>query len=149
MVEIFNYEEWKKGVDIQLDNLVAKNYEKIYLSKEGGYMKVWGEISKELFSQYDLMEQSEDSIAKKKRDYLYISMRHYSEKEFPWELSDERTYRFVNQYGKLPKQLPNEWANFEIEDRQRLIREETESHDRIMNFFKRYKQEHSRGCYKY
>lgn len=147
-----NYEEWKKEMKGELDSLVAKNFERLYTSKGDERLKVWGGISYQLYSKYNLINLQETDLnyesKKKMENCLYINLRLYVEKEFPWELSNDRTFRFVKQYGKLPKQLPDEWGNFELEDRLREEEREEASHQRIMNTLKKYRKRIScNSCY--
>lgn len=139
-----NYEEWKKEMKGELDSLVAKNFERLYTSKGDERLKIWGRISYQLYSKYKIIHLKEIDpdyeLKKKMENCLYINLRLYVEKEFPWELSNDRIYRFVNQYGKLPKQLPDEWGNFELEDRLKEEEGEEASHQRIMNALKKYRE---------
>jgi len=113
--------EWESEVEKELDFLVAKNFIRLYEAKDSEYTQIWGEISRKLHEKYDLLKielnDPEYSIKKQKQHFVGMSVEIYHMEEFPTELSDPRTYRFVKQYGKLPKQAQNEWKNFELEKR--------------------------------
>jgi len=115
------YDAWKENMKIELDNLVANNFDRLYHSKSSETTKIWGEISGELYKKYDLVDISctnpKYEMKRKMQHCIFMNIYFYSFEEFPWELSDPRTYRFVKQYGKLPKQAPDEWDKFELEER--------------------------------
>ena len=114
-------EKWKQKIGLALDNWVATNFERLYFAARSDYNTIWGEISSELYKKEGLIgimpDDSEYLIKRQKQRYISLLIEIYSEEEFPFELHDERTCRFVKQYGKLPKQAPDEWDKFELEER--------------------------------
>lgn len=111
------YVNWKIEVSDILDTLVVKNFEKLYSSDRLEYNIIWGEISRELHTKYDLLDiaaSDPEYLQKRKMQrYLSLSIDIYSEEEFPWELSSDVVCRFVKYFGKLPKQAPETWKEFE------------------------------------
>ena len=84
------YGKWKSEMENELDDLVAKHFERLYNAKGSEYSKIWVEISRELYEKYDLMnldkKDPEYELKCKKEHCIYINMRIYVEKEFPYEL---------------------------------------------------------------
>lgn len=115
------YDKWKEYMKKELDTLVANNFDRLYHSRGSETTKIWGEISGELYKKYDLVgiscTDSQYEIKRKMQHCIFMNVYNYSFEEFPWELSDPRTYRFVKQYCKLPKQAPDDWDKFELEER--------------------------------
>ncbi len=146
------YEVWKAKIELELDNLVAKNFEKLYNTSDSKYSKIWGEISRELHQRYGLIGVSyndpEYKFKKHKQRYIGLSVETYQMEEFPWELSHSRAYRFVKQYGKLPKQLPKEWNNFELEERIRKGIKRKDSNERVRLALQNFNTKHSEYAYK-
>ena len=147
------YRIWKIEVQQVLDNLVAQNFEKLCNAGErSNYNKIWGGISRELYQKYGLLEDSKDKVEyerqQQQRHYLSVAMGIYSEEEFPWELSDSRTHRFVKQYGKLPKQLLHEWHNFELEERVRAGIERRKSNGRVRLALQSFENNHPEYSHK-
>ena len=114
------YAKWETDMEQYLDDLVVKNYFRLYNADIQEYDKIWGEISNELNQKYDLLglapDQPEYEIKRKKQNSIFINIRLYSEKEFPWELLNKKTYNFVRLYNKLPKQAPKEWRDYQLKN---------------------------------
>ena len=130
-----------------LDNLVAANFKELYLNFDSKrYYQIWGEISGELYQKYDLIDISCDDsdyeLKCKKEHCIHINMRIYLEKEFPWELFHKRVYRFVKQYGKLPKQAPDEWNDFESDEREQAGIERRKSYEAINSAVREFERKH-------
>jgi hypothetical protein len=131
-------------VDADLDTLVAKNFDKLYHASRSEYNEIWTNMSRELYTRYGLLEHrdSNDKETKRRVHYLSMAIEIYSEEEFPHELQDDRTYRFVMQYGKLPKQASDEWEQFELKQRVEEGRERKEDRERFNTFLRQYAAEH-------
>jgi hypothetical protein len=101
---VCNINEWKTNFDKELDNLVLKNYDLLnnnYPNNLEKYHETWGKISTEL---YNKIKNSEDSCNKEKIDYLIDSISYYSNKIFPYELSEilnPNEKYIINKYGRL------------------------------------------------
>lgn len=146
------YEKWKGDVKKELDSLVARNFIRLFNSTGSAYNKIWGEISRDLHHKYDLMGVKygdPDYTLKHKKQYcIYINIRIYSEKIFPWELSDPRTYRFVKQHSKLPNQDPDEWKNFEAEATLQEAKEQRNNDEKFDEYLKSIIAEHPEYTYR-
>jgi hypothetical protein len=119
---IKQFEMWEIEVEKDLDDLVARNFERLYHSgNRANYDSVWLDIGTAIFAKYGLINVAKDDpnfeMKKNKAHYLGVSIEIYSEEKFPHELSQDRIYRFVKQYQTLPNHLPREWAAFESSER--------------------------------
>ena len=141
------HEEWKAGVEVALDNLVAKNFERLYNGSDSEKHNAWIEISTKLYQKYDLWNipynDLDYELKQKKKFYIHVSMETYIMEIFPHELSNSRTYRFVKQYGKLPKQAPKEGDNFELEERIREGIKRKDSNERVRLALQNFNTNHS------
>jgi len=144
------HEIWKQNVEHDLDNLVANNFEKIYF--HGSEAKIWGEIQSELLKKYGLLNISNTTPAynlkNEQMKYIALSIEIYMMEDFPHNLSDSRTYRFVKQYGKLPKQLPNEWARFEPEQIAKIMEHSRKQEEMWNNYIATIPRGHQGYAYK-
>ncbi len=141
------YEQWKQEMETALDVLVAQNFKRLYTLHGSERLHVWGEIASNLYGRYGLTEiklrDPEFGLKKKKEHCIYVNMEIYMLEEFPWELDNARTYRFVEQYGKLPKQATKEWSEFELEERVETERRREESYNRVSLALRKFAAEHS------
>lgn len=142
------YEQWKIEMKKALDDLVARDFEKLYLSHDSDRLNVWGEIASNLYDLYGLTDiktdDSEYKLKRKKEHCISVNMEIYIMEEFPWELDNARTYRFVKQYEKLPKQAPDEWDKFELDKKMEERRKSIESDSRVMFALHQFRLE--QGC---
>jgi hypothetical protein len=112
-------EQWKQEADAALDELVASCFEEIYSAQYDQYYSLWAEICGTLYRKYHLEgeilpDHLDVAEREKKKQYIFMSVRIFSEKEFPYELLNERVLRFVRQYSSLPRRMPEEWQKFEV-----------------------------------
>jgi len=139
------YNAWKQQVDAELDSLVAQNFSRLYHAN-GEYGTIWGEISRELHRRYDLLGvksgDPEFELKQRMQHYVGVSLEIYRLEEFPHELMTDRTSRFVQQYGKLPKQLPDEWGRFELEERVQAGNRRREEREEFMAVLDDYAARH-------
>jgi len=142
----FDYEAWKSEVQRDFDIWVANNFVRLYSATGSEYQQLWGEATGMLYQRYELANvrnaDPDIELKKKMQHYIFITQRIYAEKEFPWELCDKKTYSFVTQYGVLPKQSPEEWNNFNLEDCIKERNEMIQSKLRLKEARERFKKDH-------
>lgn len=135
-------DEWKDTLDAVLERLMTPHFSFLYEQSGDEYYKQWGTIAADLLKEYQLENvveaDPEYSVKKEKQDWILDRILAYSTRIFPSEYQDDRTYRFVNQYGQLPKHLPSEWNAFDAEVKRKVIEETRIIDERARSVFEAY-----------
>lgn len=136
------YRKWKVEVQTALDDLVAENFSTLYTTMgDSEYYKIWRQIRDNLYRKYELLTEAkgtnEIDLKAQQRHYIKVMSEIYSEEIFPYELFNERTMGFVEQHGKLPNQLAQDWKKFQCAELNKGIKEQKEKDDDYLAFLRK------------
>jgi len=143
--DTLKFGSWKSEVERVLDTLVTDNFDRLYnAGTRSKYDAVWKEISTNLYSKLGLSgKYSHDEDSTSKHEYVSSTIEIYAEEEFPLELRNERTYRFVMKYTILPKYSQDKWEHFESEQKSQNGIERKQSDERVRKALQKFEFAHS------